>query len=141
MPYAIEIQLKQQVQHITEQSNVRIAIAIKDSDLDSEELQEATLNLREQIEESEIVETADLVAAEQAPEGSKAFSSFILGLLTTEVNPANLIKLMVFLKDRLGDKPIELAIKTPDGRELNLKVSSREEFEYVIQKVREWADR
>lgn len=140
MPYAIEIQPKQQVQNITEQSNVRIAIAIQDSDLDSEELQEATLNLREQIEESEIVETADLVAAEQAPEGSKAFGSFVLGLLTTEVNPANLLKFMVFLKDRLGDKPIELAIKTPDGRDLNLKVSSREEFEFVLQKAREWAD-
>ncbi|NJQ98563.1 MAG: sugar ABC transporter permease, partial [Hydrococcus sp. CSU_1_8] len=57
---------------MTEQSNVRIAIAIKDSNLDNEELQEATQNLLEQIEESEIVETADLVAVEQAPEGSKA---------------------------------------------------------------------
>jgi Lhr-like helicase len=140
MPYAIEIQLKQQAQHITEQSNVWIAIAIKDSNLDNEELQEVTQNLREQIEESEIVENVDLVAVEQAPEGAKAFGSFVLGLLTTELNPANLIKLLGFLKDRLGDKPIELAIKTPDGRELELKVSSKEEFEYVLQKAREWSD-
>lgn len=94
----------------------------------------------EQIEESEIVETADLVAVEQAPEGSKALGSFVLGLLTTEVNPANILKFIGFLKDRLGDKPIELAIKTPDGRELELKVSSKEEFEYVLQKAREWSD-
>jgi Lhr-like helicase len=140
MPYETEIQQQRQVQNITEQSNVRIAIAIKDSELDNEELQEVTQNLREQIEESEIVETANLVAVEQAPEGSKALGSFVLGLITTEVNPAKLIKFMGFLKDRLGDKPIELAIKTPDGRELELKVSSKEEFEYVLQKAREWSD-
>lgn len=140
MPYATKIQLQKQVQNLTEQSNVQIAIAIKDSNLDSEELQEATQNLREQIEESELVETANLVAVEQAPEGSKALGSFVLGLLTTELNPAKLIKFLGFLRDRLGDKPIELAIKTPDGRELELKVSSREEFEFVLQKAREWAD-
>jgi Lhr-like helicase len=140
MQYAIEMKPQQQIQNITEQSNVRIAIAIKDSDLDNEELQEVTQNLREQIEESEIVETVDLVALEQAPEQSKAFGSFILGLLTSEVNPANLMKFLGFLKDRFGDKPIELAIKTPDGRELELKASSREEFEFVLQKAQEWTN-
>lgn len=96
--------------------------------------------MREQIEESEIVETADLVAVGKSPEGTKAFGSFVLGLLTTEVNPANFMKFLGFLKDRFGDKPIELAIKTSDGRELELKASSREEFEFVLQKAREWAN-
>jgi hypothetical protein len=140
MYYVTETQLQKQVQNMTEQANVQIAIAIQNTDLDNEELQEATQNLREQIEESEIVETVDLVAVAKAPEGSKAFGGFILGLLVTEVNPANLKKFMGFLSDRLGDKPIELALKTPDGRELNLKASSRQEFEFVLQKAQEWAN-
>jgi predicted RND superfamily exporter protein len=70
MQYAIEMKPQQQIQNITEQSNVRIAIAIKDSDLDNEELQEVTQNLREQIEESEIVETVDLVAISGIFKGS-----------------------------------------------------------------------
>lgn len=124
---------------MTEQANFKIIIAIQDADLDNDELQEETQNLREQLEESEIVESADLVAVNQAPEGSKAFGGFILGLLSAEVSPANIKKLMGFLGDRLGNKQIELALKTPDGREINLKASSREEFEFVYQKAQEWA--
>jgi predicted RND superfamily exporter protein len=81
MYYATETKLPKQVQSMTAQINIQIAIAIQDPDLDNEELQEAIQNLREQIEESEIVETVDLVAVAKAPEGSKAFGGFILGLL------------------------------------------------------------
>jgi hypothetical protein len=66
---------------MTEQANFEITIAIQDADLDNDELQEETQKLREQLEESEIVESADLVAVNQAPAGSKAFGGFLLGLL------------------------------------------------------------
>jgi hypothetical protein len=124
---------------MTQQANFKITIAIQDADLDNDELQEETQNLREQLEESEIVESVDLVAVNKAPAGSKAFGGFILGLLNAEVNAANLKKLIGFLGDRLGNKQIELALKTPDGREINLKASSREEFEFAFQKAQEWA--
>ncbi|AFZ14335.1 hypothetical protein Cri9333_3510 [Crinalium epipsammum PCC 9333] len=124
---------------MTQQANFEITIAIQDADLDNDELQEETQNLREQLEESEIVESADLVAVNQAPVGSKAFGGFILGLLNAKVNPVNIKKLMGFLGDRLGNKQIELTLNTPDGREINLKASSREEFEFAFQKAQEWA--
>ena len=61
-----------------------------------------------------------------------------MGMLTAEVNPANIKKLMVFLGDRLGGKQIEMVLKAPDGRELNLKASSQAEFEFAFQKAQEF---
>ena len=61
-----------------------------------------------------------------------------MGMLTAEVNPANIKKLMTFLGDRLGGKQIEMVLKTPDGRELNLKASSQAEFEFAFQKAQEF---
>lgn len=118
-------------------TNLQITITIQDPNLDNDELQEETVNFREQIEESEIVEAAQLVTA-KAPKNSKSFGGFMLGMLTAEVNPANLKKLMIFIGDRLGGKQLELNLKTPDGKELHLKASSREEFEFIFQKAQEW---
>ena len=62
-----------------------------------------------------------------------------MGMLTVEVNPANIKKLMFFLGDRLGGgKQMEMALKAPDGRELNLKASSQAEFEFAFQKAQEF---
>lgn len=122
---------------MAQQDNLKITIAFQDSDLDNDELQEDTQNLLEQIEDSEIVETADLVAVEEIPEGAKG-GGFIWGMLTAEFNPANLKKLMGFLGDRLGNKQFEMTVKTTDGRELILKASSREEFDHAFEKAKEW---
>ncbi len=121
-----------------EHANVQVTIAIQDPDLDEEELQAAIENLLPQVREVDGIERADLVAAEDVPKDSKAFGSFLLGMLTAEVNPANIKKLMFFLGDRLGGKPIEMVLKTPDGRELNLKASSQAEFEFAFQKAQEF---
>ena len=123
---------------MTEQANVHVTIAIHDPDLDEEELQAAIENLLPQVREADGIERADLVAVEEVPKDSKAFGGFLLGMLTAEVNPANIKKLMVFLGDRLGGKQIEMVLKTPDGRELNLKASSQAEFEFAFQKAQEF---
>ena len=123
---------------MTEQANVQVTVAIQDSDLDEEELQASIEKLLPQIREVDGIERADLVADEAVPKDSKAFGGFLMGMLTAEVNPANIKKLMIFLSDRLGGKQIEMALKTPDGRELNLKASSQAEFEFAFQKAQEF---
>lgn len=123
---------------MTEQANVQVTIAIQDPDLDEEELQATVENLLPQVREVDGIESADLVAVEEVPKDSKAFGGFLLGMLTAEVNPANIKKLMLFLGDRLGGKQIEMVLKTPDGRELNLKASSQAEFEFAFQKAQEF---
>ena len=123
---------------MTEQANIQVTIAIQDPDLDEEELQTAIENLLPQVREVDGIERADLVAVKEVTKDSKAFGGFLLGMLTAEVNPANIKKLMVFLGDRLGGKQIEMVLKTPDGRELNLKASSQAEFEFAFQKAQEF---
>jgi hypothetical protein len=106
-----------------EPSNLQLIIDFNDFDLDDDGKDE----LRQELEAFEGVETV-----KPAPIGHKAIGSILTGILMAEVNPANLAKLFTFLSDRLGNKPIKLRLKTPDGRELEVEASSKEEIEYAI---------
>ncbi|MDZ8105417.1 MAG: sugar ABC transporter permease [Nostoc sp. DedQUE12a] len=119
-------------------SEVQVTISLTELGLDEEELQAEVQNLLPQLREVDGVEEADLVAAIDIPKGSKALGGFLLGLLNAEVNPANLKNLFKFLSDRFGNKPIKIGVKTPDGRELNIEASSREEFEFALQKAQDF---
>lgn len=119
-------------------SNVKLTIALNEPNLDAEEIEQQTRNLLREVKDLDEVEQASLVGVAETPSGSKAFGGFLLGVLQAEVSVANLKKLLGFLGDRLGNKPIKLALKTPDGREINLEASSREEFEFAMQQAQEF---
>ncbi|MBD2529036.1 sugar ABC transporter permease [Nostoc flagelliforme FACHB-838] len=119
-------------------SNVQVTISLAELGLDDEELQTEVENLLPQLREVDGVEDADLVAVENAPKGTKAFGGFLLGLLNAQVNAANIKTLFNFLGDRFGNKPIKIGVKAPDGRELNIEASSREEFEFALQKAQDF---
>ena len=119
-------------------SNVQVTISLTELGLDDEDLQAEVQNLLPQLRDVDGVEDADLVAVENAPRDTKALGGFLLGLLNAEVNVANIKTLFVFLSDRLGNKPIKMVLKAPDGRELDLEASSREEFEFAIQKAQDF---
>lgn len=123
---------------MTSQSNIEITIALVDTSLSDEELQEEVENLLPQIKEVDGVEDANLVPVEQAPKDSKALGGFLLGLLQAEVSITNIKALFGFLGDRLGGKPIKLTVKASDGRELNIEASSQAEFELAYQKAQEF---
>ena len=116
-------------------SNVKLTIAFNDPDLDMEELDEEVQRLLVQMKELDEVEEVNRVLDPNPPEGNKAIGGFIVGLLLTEVSKENFKKLMGFLGDRLGNKPIKLKVKAPDGRELELEASSQEEFDFAYQKA------
>lgn len=119
-------------------SNIHATISLSDPSLDDGDLQAYTENLKSQLEEVDGVEDANLVAVEEVPEGAKAFGGFLLGILTAEVNPANIKALFGFLSERLGGKPIEMMLKAADGRELSIKASSQVEFDFAYQKAQEF---
>jgi hypothetical protein len=116
-------------------SHVRLTIAFNDPNLDDAEQDAQTLI--SQLEDLEDVETAR-VPDPNPPAGNKAIGAIIFGLLTAEVSPANFKKLAGFLGDRLGNKPIKLKVKAPDGRELEVEASSKEELDYALQKAQEF---
>lgn len=119
-------------------SNVQVTISLSDPDLDEQELQAEVENLLPQVREVDGVEEADLVPVTETPRSAKALSTFLLGVLSAEVKPANIKALFGFLGDRFGNKPIKLALKTPDGREINLEASSRKEFEFAMQQAQDF---
>ncbi|MBU7582842.1 MAG: sugar ABC transporter permease [Nostoc sp. TH1S01] len=119
-------------------SNIQVTVSLTELGLDDEELQAQVQNLLPQLREVDGVEDADLVAVTDVPEGSKALGGFLLGFLNAEVNPKNLKALFGFLGDRFGNKPIKIVVKAPDGRELNIEASSREEFNFAYQKAQEF---
>ena len=115
--------------------NITLTIAFNDPDLKNEDLEEQAQNLFAQMRDLDEIETVDRVLDPNPPAGNKAIGGILVGLLTAEVSVANFKKLGAFLGDRLGNKPVKLKVKAPDGRELELEASSREEFDYAYEKA------
>ncbi|MGQ9872655.1 hypothetical protein [Leptodesmis sp.] len=103
-----------------------MTIAFNDPDAEPEELDEQAKHLMAELNEMDEVEV-DRVADLNPPEGNKALGGSLVGLLAVEVNVANVQKLMGFLGDRLGGKPIELSVEA-NGRKLTVKAHSQEEL-------------
>jgi len=117
------------------EETVMLTIAFNDPELDSEELEAQAQNLLTQMRDLDEVETVDRVLDPNPPEGNKAIGGILVGLLMAEVSVANFKKLGGFLGNRLGNKPIKLKVKAPDGREMELEASSQQEFDYAYEKA------
>jgi hypothetical protein len=61
------------------------------------------------------------------PAGNKSVGAALIGILTAEVSPVNIKKLLGFLGDRLGNKPIELEVEA-NGKKLKVTASSQAEI-------------
>jgi hypothetical protein len=113
-------------------SNVKLTIAFNDPDLDAEEREVQAQHLMTELKEIDEIETVDRVLDPNPPEGNKSVGAILVGLLTAEVNIANTKKMLGFLGDRLGGKPIELSVEA-NGKKLTVKAHSREELEAAIK--------
>jgi hypothetical protein len=113
-------------------SNVGLTINFNDPEVDPEDRDMEVQRLWSFMREIDEVESINRVLDPNPPEGSKALGGFLVGMLTAQVNAANLKTLFAFLSDRLGGKPIELEIEN-NGKKLKVKASSREELEAAIQ--------
>lgn len=119
---------------MTAESNVKLTIALNDPDLDPEELDKQTRNLLREMNDLDEVERVDRVVVEEIPEGAKAFGGILWGLLQAEVSVANIKRVLEFLGDRLGGKPIELEVEA-NGRKLKVSASSKEELMLAVQEA------
>ncbi len=80
------------------ESNVKLTIALINLDLDAEEQELEARNLLREVKDLD-VESAELVAVTETPEGAKSIGGFLVGVLQ---------QLLGFLRDRLSNKSIEL---------------------------------
>ncbi|MFN7263266.1 MAG: hypothetical protein ACK5TW_00140, partial [Cyanobacteriota bacterium] len=70
---------------------------------------------------------------------NKSVGGFFVGMLMAEVSAANAKKVLGFLVNRLGDKPISFEVEG-NGKKLKVSASSREELEFAMQKAREFIE-
>jgi hypothetical protein len=115
-----------------ENSNIKLTIAFNDPELDSDELEEQAQNLLAQMRDLDEIEIVDRVLDPNPPEGNKAVGAILVGLLTAQVNKENVQKIMGFLFERIGPKPIELEVEA-NGKKLKVKASSQTELAAAIE--------
>lgn len=113
-------------------SNIQVKITLLDEGLEDGELQEKTENLLQDIKQEIEVESAGLVPVEDFPKDAKSIGGFLLGMLTAEVNAANIKFLFRFLSDRLLGKTIEMEV-TANGKTFKGKASSTVELNEVLK--------
>lgn len=124
---------------MTDHSNITLTIAFNDPDLKNEDLEEQAQNLFTQMRNLDEIETVDRVLDPNPPEGNKAVGAILVGLLTAQVNKANAQKLMGFLGDRLGGKPIELEVEA-NGKKMKVSAHSREELVSAIEAAQKFIE-
>jgi hypothetical protein len=122
---------------MSNESTIKLAIAFNDPDLEPEERGEQAQRFLAELKQVDEVESAERLLNPNPPEGNKSLGGFLVGMLLAEVNPANGKKLLGFLGDRLGGKPIELSVEA-NGRKLTVKAHSREELEAAIRLAQEF---
>lgn len=118
-------------------SNIKLTIQFNDPDLEPEEKDEQVQLLIAELNSMEEVESVGRVLDPNPPDGNKSIGGFLVGFLMTEVNTVNAKKLIGFLGDRLGGKPIELSVEA-NGKKLTVKAHSREELEYTIRAAKDF---
>jgi hypothetical protein len=122
---------------MTANSTIKFTIGFTDVDLELEERDEQAQSLMAELKEMDEVDAVNRVFDPNPPAGNKAVGGFLVGLLMAEVNAANAKKLMGFLSDRLGGKPIELSVEA-NGKKLTVKAHSQEELQAAIQAAKDF---
>ena len=113
-------------------SSVKFTIAFNDSDLDSDELEAQAQSLLAQMRDLDEIEAVDRVLDPNPPVGNKSMGGILVGLLTAQVSKENALKLLSFLGERLGNKPIEMEVEA-NGKKLKVKASSQAELMMAIE--------
>ncbi|MDX2212164.1 MAG: hypothetical protein SFY66_02630 [Oculatellaceae cyanobacterium bins.114] len=124
---------------MTSNSQLKLTIAFVDSDLEPEERDEQAQRLMTELRDLDEVDAVDRVLDPNPPEGNKAIGGFLVGLLQAEATVANGAKLLGFLGDRLGGKPIELEVEA-NGKKLKVSAHSREELEAAIKAAQDFVN-
>ena len=118
-------------------SNVKFTIAFNDSDLDSDELEVQAQSLLAQMRDLDEIEMVDRVCDPNPPVGNKSMGGILVGLLTAQVSKENALKLLSFLGERLGNKPIEMEVEA-NGKKLKVKASSQAELMMAIEAAQQF---
>ena len=118
---------------------IALMITFTDPDLNAEELNDEVVRLLSDLNDRSDIDAVDRVRDPNPPDGNKSGGAFLVGVLMAEVSVANAKKVLGFLGDRLGNKPISFEVEG-NGKKLKVSASSREELEFAMQKAKEFIE-
>jgi hypothetical protein len=121
------------------ESKVKLTLTLDEPDLDTQELQEQTINLREWIKKDIDVDSVELVTVKEVPLGVKALGGFLVGVLQAEVSLANVKKLLEFLRVHFSNKSIELEVEA-NGKKLKVKASNQQDITACIEQAQKFIE-
>jgi hypothetical protein len=141
MRYNVE-KLQQFAKFMSSENNpaqFALTISFTDPELTNAERDDEVVQLLEALNDRSDIDAVDRVRDPNPPEGNKSVGGFFVGMLMAEVSAANAKKVLGFLVNRLGDKPISFEVEG-NGKKLKVSASSREELEFAMQKAREFIE-
>lgn len=118
--------------------NIKLTISLIDPELDEEEKDTAIQNLLREMRELDEIEEVERLVDSQIPHNSKSLTGKALAGAIAIVKSENTKKVWSFLTERLNSKQIEMSLEAPDGRKINVKARTQEEFQVVMGEAREF---
>lgn len=120
-------------------SQFALTITFIDPDLTNKELDEELTSLLEDLNANSYVESVTRLRDPNPPDGNKSGGG-LLDLLKADANPANALKVLKFLGDRFGNKPISLEAEI-NGVKMKVSASSQEEVKFAINEINEFIEK
>ncbi len=121
-------------------SNIKITISLIDPELGEEDKDREIQNLLTQMKELDEIENVERLVDSQIPENSKSITAKALAGAIAIVKSENTKKIWSFLTERLNSKQIEMSLEAADGRKINLKVRTQEEFKLVMGEAKKFIE-
>jgi hypothetical protein len=116
-----------------------LTIAFTDPELTNAELDDELVSLFEELNDNADIESVERLRDLNPPEGNKSGGG-LLDLLKADANPANALKVLKFVGDRLGNKPIALEAEV-NGIKMKVSASSQEEIKFAINEINEFIEK
>ena len=118
--------------------NIKLTISFIDPELDEEDKDTEIQNLLRDMRELDEIEDVERLVDSQIPENSKSLTGKALAGVIAIFKSENTKKIWSFLTERLNSKQIEMSLEAPDGRKINVKARTQEEFQVVMREAQEF---
>lgn len=116
-----------------------LTIAFTDPDLTNEERDDELVSLLEDLNANSDIESVARLRDPNPPDGNKSGGA-LLDLLKADATVPNALKVLKFLGDRLGNKPISLEAEV-NGVKMKVSASSQEEIKFAINEINEFIEK
>ena len=118
---------------------IALTIAFIDPDLTDTMRDDELVMLLEDLNALSDIESVTRLRDPNPPDGNKSGGG-LLDLLKAEANPANALKVLKFLGDRLANKQISLEAEV-NGVKMKVSASSQEEIKFAINEINEFIEK